>query len=211
MRFFRSEDEYEHMAPFYDAIVDPFLNPVRREICRIARAERFESILDLCCGTGRQAIMLARSGFSVTGVDLSPAMLEVARKKSTKGLNFYLEDAANLHFKSNFFDCVMISFALHEKEPHIRNEIMKEARRVLAGDGRMIIVDYLAPFSRKSSLGLKLIAMAEWLAGRRHYANFKSYVESGATDRLLLYHNLEPVRAQRYLLDSTALIEAKWL
>jgi SAM-dependent methyltransferase len=36
-------------------------------------------VLDVACGTGRHAIALAQRGYSVTGVDLSPAMIERAR------------------------------------------------------------------------------------------------------------------------------------
>jgi SAM-dependent methyltransferase len=38
-------------------------------------------VLELACGTGRVLLPLARQGFQVTGVDISPAMLEVARHK----------------------------------------------------------------------------------------------------------------------------------
>lgn len=40
------------------------------------------AVLDAGCGTGRVAIELARRGFEVVGVDLDPAMLEVARRKA---------------------------------------------------------------------------------------------------------------------------------
>ncbi|MBS1624554.1 MAG: class I SAM-dependent methyltransferase [Bacteroidetes bacterium] len=39
------------------------------------------SVLELCCGTGRVAIPLATHGLEVTGLDISPAMLEVFREK----------------------------------------------------------------------------------------------------------------------------------
>jgi SAM-dependent methyltransferase len=38
-------------------------------------------VLELACGTGRLAIPLARAGFAVTGLDLSPEMLRIARAK----------------------------------------------------------------------------------------------------------------------------------
>jgi len=41
-----------------------------------------DKILELACGTGRACIPLARAGYDVTGIDLSPAMLKEARHKT---------------------------------------------------------------------------------------------------------------------------------
>src|SRR5690606_32541738 len=41
------------------------------------------SVLDLCCGVGRHAVEFARRGFDVTGLDISPTFLDVARQKAT--------------------------------------------------------------------------------------------------------------------------------
>jgi len=44
-------------------------------------------ILELACGTGRALLPLARQGYQVTGVDISPNMLAIARRKiETDGL-----------------------------------------------------------------------------------------------------------------------------
>jgi SAM-dependent methyltransferase len=43
---------------------------------------RPRSILDLCCGTGTAAILFAENGYEVVGVDASPEMLRLARKKA---------------------------------------------------------------------------------------------------------------------------------
>lgn len=45
-------------------------------------AQTGDSILELCCGTGRVAIPLAERGFQVTGVDIAPSMLEEGRQRS---------------------------------------------------------------------------------------------------------------------------------
>jgi SAM-dependent methyltransferase len=53
-------------------------------------------ILDLCCGDGRLAGVLARRGFRVTGIDGSPAMLRFARVNAPEA-RFKLGDARNLN------------------------------------------------------------------------------------------------------------------
>lgn len=67
-------------AEFYDRDPD---NISREDIpFYLKRAARFKGpVLDLACGTGRIAIPLANAGFHVTGLDHSPAMLAVLRKK----------------------------------------------------------------------------------------------------------------------------------
>jgi SAM-dependent methyltransferase len=42
----------------------------------------YRTVLDLGCGTGNHAILLAKRGYDVTGVDLSPDMVEVAKRKA---------------------------------------------------------------------------------------------------------------------------------
>ncbi len=54
------------------------------------------SILDVGCGTGRHSIGLARKGYRMTGVDISPDMLEIARENATSSgveIDFVCSDA----------------------------------------------------------------------------------------------------------------------
>jgi ubiquinone/menaquinone biosynthesis C-methylase UbiE len=58
---------------------------VARSIARLCKEKKLGrdlKILDVPCGMGRVAIPLAKMGFSVVGLDISPRYLEVARKKS---------------------------------------------------------------------------------------------------------------------------------
>jgi SAM-dependent methyltransferase len=66
----------------YDAMVPP--GPCEAFYTRLAE-ETGGPILELACGTGRLSIPLARAGYSVTGLDLSPAMLRRATRKAERG------------------------------------------------------------------------------------------------------------------------------
>jgi SAM-dependent methyltransferase len=60
-----------------------------RELQQVLSLLRFQgrSVLDLCCGPGRFSLPLAQQGFSVTGVDRSPNLLDTARARAeTAGL-----------------------------------------------------------------------------------------------------------------------------
>ena len=89
--------------------------------------------LDLCCGHGIVARALAAAGADVTGVDFSPAMLEIARR-SVPGVRFIEGDAVALPFEDARFDAVTIGFGM----PHVPDPpaAMAEVRRVLKPGGR---------------------------------------------------------------------------
>ena len=68
------------------------------------------SLLDLGCGTGRHAALLARAGYTVTGVDRSQEMLEVARSQDAlPGLDFVRGDLRGIRLGRKF-DVVLSLF-----------------------------------------------------------------------------------------------------
>jgi len=78
-----------------------------------------KSILDLGCGTGNHAISLAKRGYEVTGIDISPDMLKIARKKvfnlQPSTFNFqpiFLEGDIRSLDLGKKFDAVLMMFAV---------------------------------------------------------------------------------------------------
>jgi ubiquinone/menaquinone biosynthesis C-methylase UbiE len=62
-------------------------------------------ILDLACGEGTFAIAMARRGLRVTGVDLSPEMLDIARERAAKAgleVKFLQQDMRSLSLRGRF-------------------------------------------------------------------------------------------------------------
>lgn len=70
------------------------------------------SILDLCCGPGRHSLQLARTGFSVTGVDRTKTYLQKARKQARReGLNIkFIRDDMRDFCRPNTFDIAINLF-----------------------------------------------------------------------------------------------------
>ena len=66
-------EEYEQYAGKYDLDLDFWMETARRY---------GDPILELACGTGRITLPLAQAGFQITGLDMSSAMLQMARKKA---------------------------------------------------------------------------------------------------------------------------------
>lgn len=81
-------------------------------ILRNVSLSKNSKILDMACGAGRHAVILARKGFDVTGVDLSEKLISIAKKISIKenlNINFILSDIRS--FNSDVkFDLVLNLF-----------------------------------------------------------------------------------------------------
>ncbi len=75
--------EYDSMASYYDKVLEPILWKMRRNIIKVSNVQKGMKVLEVACGTGTQAVRFKKVGADYTGVDLSPAMLEVAGKKKS--------------------------------------------------------------------------------------------------------------------------------
>lgn len=67
------------------------------------RGKRVKTILDLGCGTGGHAIVFAKHGYKVTGIDRSEEMLKTARRKARKAglkINFHRSSIQDLKLYS---------------------------------------------------------------------------------------------------------------
>lgn len=119
----------------------------------LAKSLRFESgphVLDLATGTGEVAMEICRrhSRARVIGVDFSPGMLAIGRKKiKSRGLehriHLLIGDGRRLPFRSAAFDCATISFGIRNIEE--RRSVLDEMRRVLKEGGQLLIMEFDFP------------------------------------------------------------------
>ena len=129
----------------------------RRRAARLCLENDRPPVLDLCCGTGDLAIILAREsgpGTSVTALDFSGPMLEAAVSKAALRapgrIGFVLGNAAELPFPDNTFGAAGIAFAFRNltfRNP-LRDRALDEIVRVLAPGGRFVIVESSQPANR---------------------------------------------------------------
>lgn len=99
-------------------------------IWKAAGLRRGESVLDLCCGTGRHSALLARRGCEVVGLDATPAYLKEARK--AKGPRFLRGDMRRVPFRDRF-DAVVNLWTSFGYFPRLADD-----RRTLAGVARAL-------------------------------------------------------------------------
>ena len=98
-------------------------------------------VLDVGCGTGRLVGALAERGVDAAGVDVSPEMLAVARRKLPRS-TFAEARAEQLPFSEAAFDRVVFSLVVHLID---RPEAFAEAYRALAPGGTVAIVTFDRP------------------------------------------------------------------
>jgi demethylmenaquinone methyltransferase/2-methoxy-6-polyprenyl-1,4-benzoquinol methylase len=167
---------FEILAPFYDIVTTP-ISRVRSKVVDFTNARNGSRILDVGTGTGKQAFAFAKKGYDVIGIDLSEAMLEVAKKKNKyENVKFEVADAVNLPFVNNSFDVSCASFVLHDMPLTMREKALKEMVRVTKPKGMIVIIDYALP---KNRVGRFLIYHFVKLYEGKYYLGFiKSDLEA---------------------------------
>jgi ubiquinone/menaquinone biosynthesis C-methylase UbiE len=132
----------QSFARRYDATLVPVIfRPWAQELIRRASPQDGEHVLDLGCGTGIVTIEVSQSGVSpasVTGVDHSADMLEVARKTAADlgvTADWIEADASQLPFPDHRFDLAFCQQALQFFPD--RPAALRELRRVLVPGGRV--------------------------------------------------------------------------
>lgn len=130
---------FGQVAPTYDRL--GFLTLAARHLAARTPVRAGDHVLDVACGTGTVALALAeRVGphGSVTGTDLAPEMVEVARRKGVGGANlrFEVADGADLPFGDATFDVVTCAAGLFFLPDMTAG--LREWRRVLRPGGRVV-------------------------------------------------------------------------
>jgi demethylmenaquinone methyltransferase/2-methoxy-6-polyprenyl-1,4-benzoquinol methylase len=114
----------------------------RRRAADLARVGASSRALDVATGTGDLAIELAFRGASVTGVDFSPAMLDLARNKAPD-VEFEEGDALALRFADGEFDAVTVGFGARNFADLDKG--LRELARVTKPGGRVVVLEITTP------------------------------------------------------------------
>ncbi|MFY9909803.1 MAG: class I SAM-dependent methyltransferase, partial [Candidatus Sulfotelmatobacter sp.] len=106
-----------------------------------------KKVLEIGVGMGADYLQWLKAGAHATGVDISPASIERARKRcgfaGFSGIGLRVADAENLPFPDNSFDVVYSYGAMHHSPDTAR--CIQEARRVLKVGGEARIMVYHHP------------------------------------------------------------------
>jgi ubiquinone/menaquinone biosynthesis methyltransferase len=114
----------------------------KRRLAAMAGAAAGTRMLDLACGTGDIAYLLAARGARVTGLDVTPGMLRLARAKG-HGVRFVAGDMMALPFPAARFDVVTAGYGIRNV-PELA-PALAEIRRVLRPGGVFLSLDFNRP------------------------------------------------------------------
>lgn len=149
----QTQQNYDRMSRWYDlfAASEKKFTEFGLQLLGVKEGER---ILEIGSGTGHSLVTMAEqvgeSGLAA-GVDLSPGMIAVARKrmypfghKQAKGavrnVGMIQGDGTLLPFAHKSFDAVLLSFTLELFSDDEISVVLNECRRVLRDDGRLGVV-----------------------------------------------------------------------
>lgn len=139
----RVVDQFTRQASSYARLTDGKKVNSRFDRMAFIDPKPVDTVLDVACGTGSLALSLAEHVDRVTGIDLTPAMLDQARgaqlKSGVKNVNWQIGDAASLRFGNNSFSLVVCGAAFHHMEDPLR--VLEEMRRVCSPGGRILVND----------------------------------------------------------------------
>ncbi len=146
---------FDNIAHSYDLLNHLFSFGIdvlwRKRAIRILRKEQPQRVMDMATGTADFAIEAVRMGLKethITGVDISPGMLAVGRKKIAKRgytdqITLMEGDSVQLPFEDGHFDAYTVAFGVRNFE-HLEAGLT-EMRRVLRPGGLGIVLEFSKP------------------------------------------------------------------
>jgi SAM-dependent methyltransferase len=166
---------------FYDAIIAPNQDKLFAQIRDLIKPQ--SSIIDVGCGTGRLEFFLSDNCRSLLGIDLSKRNIDKANmtllNKPDSKISFRHSDVRTILNAENHFDFAIMTYVIHEVNEDERIDLLKDISLVA---DKIIIGDYSVP--RPQGPDGFLSGTIEFIAGREHYRNYKSYVANGGLNYL---------------------------
>jgi SAM-dependent methyltransferase len=138
----------DELRSSYDAVAETYAQTFFDELARkpfdrdlldaFAAAEVGATAVEIGCGPGQVGRYLSERGMDVTGVDLSPAMIEVARRLNPR-MRFEVADMRSLGMEDGAVDAIVAFYSLIHIPLDEVPGVLEEFRRVLRPSGRLLL------------------------------------------------------------------------
>ena len=138
---------WDAAAPSFDdepdhGLRDPLILESWTNFLRGSLPDTNATVLDIGCGTGSLSVVLAGLGYKVTGIDLSPSMIALARAKAARvgfDLEFQVMDAARPALPHKQFDALVCRHLLWTlPEP---DQVLQRWAKLLKDQGRFLLIE----------------------------------------------------------------------
>jgi len=142
------------------------------------------NLLDIGCGTGREAMALTKLGFKVFGIDISEKEIEIAKEETLKeilDINFELCNGIDLEFDNEYFDYSIIWAQtlgnIYTKKKRLK--MLMENKRVLKKDGLLCFSTHDYDFVKNN--------YSQYTKGKRFYpySNSECYWKLFTTEEII--------------------------
>lgn len=140
----KKDSSWGKVAEWYDTLLEKDSDTYQSKVIlpnlmRVLDLKRGERVIDIACGQGFFARACAEAGAAVTGADISPELVTLAREQSPREISYYAAPSHELSFATEgSYDTAIIVLAIQNIEK--MSETFAEARRVLAPGGRLVLV-----------------------------------------------------------------------
>jgi len=187
---------YNNIARLYDILDMPFehfrYKPLRGEVFAGLQG----NLLDAGVGTGRNFPYYPK-GSNVTGIDLSPAMLEHARRRRKKlgsAVKLHQMNVLDTDFPDNSFDGIVSTFLFCVLSAEHQQPALQELRRICRPDGTIRILEYAISEIPLRRFVMKLWApWARFAYGAEFDRNTEQYLDGAGlrlTEKKFLYKDI---------------------
>lgn len=161
---------YDLMLWLTNRMVGGKWQAVRHTILDLAQLQPGESMLDVGCGTGTQALLAKqRVGATgrVSGIDPAGQMIGRAHRKATRrglSVDFQVGTIEQLAFPDQSFDLALSTFMMHVLPDDLKRQGLAEIARVLKPGGRLLVVDFKRP-EKQQERPARPVHIGPWQSG----------------------------------------------
>lgn len=160
--------KYPWLTRLYDPVVALTTREryFRRAFLNIAQLRSGDRVLDLACGSGSFAVLLAKhfTEIEVVGLDGDPGILAQARRKAQKqnlDLRFDEGMAHAMPYSDHEFDVVFCSLFFHHLSTQDKRSALMEIRRILRPGGSLKVCDWGRPKNWFSAWRFSLVRILD--------------------------------------------------
>lgn len=125
-----------------------YIDETFERILSVVKVDKSDTVLDVACGTGSISIKFARLSRHVTGIDITPAMIEQAKllqkENILSNIKWDIGDVyKQLPYQSSSFSIVVTRFSFHHFLSPL--SVLIEMNRVCSIGGQIIVIDPTPP------------------------------------------------------------------